>query len=236
MKAVVAVRILRQWHWMRKVYYNIHVALEVVNSNNSYIISNQPQYTNDDAMYHNSTTRLTTTPVVAVQTRLKGSLSRSSLWNCTNQDDDTNNINNHDRIIMSPYTVTTPNASHTFLMQYPRAMAALTTNATMDTEMEENEEEEEEISSLSLMMKDRFRSNMGHDVRNDQDDRINDDDDDDYDDETSNEFEHSRVILFPESDDSNKGDEEIHDDSYFYDDDNDDDDVVDDEEEDDSPY
>ena len=28
MKAVVAVRILRQWHWMRKVYYNIYVAME----------------------------------------------------------------------------------------------------------------------------------------------------------------------------------------------------------------
>jgi hypothetical protein len=51
MKAVVAVRILRQWHWMRKVYYNIFVAIDVVyhnnNNNNSSSKSVISNYTNE---------------------------------------------------------------------------------------------------------------------------------------------------------------------------------------------
>ena len=215
MKAVVAVRILRQWHWMRKVYYNIYVAMEVVSNN-----KNHNHNSNRDVCYHNhtTTTAITTTPIREIPQCLKGSLSRSSSRAIAN-----NNTDENDRLV-APCTVGTPNIT----VQYPMSIAALTTNTTMDTEMEE----EEETSLMMIDQNGRNVSRLHMKNCNDMDghDRIDEDDNDD-DDDADESFETSRVILFQESDPRYLGDEDVepHDDSYFYDNDDDDDD-------DDSPY
>ena len=209
MKAVVAVRILRQWHWMRKVYYNIHVAMEAVNNN-----QHPSHRTNVSTRQHNI---IATTPAVASQPCLKGSISRShpsmistnpsgiespheQYYNITTEEDD--------RMIASS-TVATPIVdTEKFSVPYP----ALGTNTTMDTEMEE-----EEL---------RFPRNNYIEIHDEDHDIINEVDEDDGVDE----FENSRVILFQESDDHSENemddeDVETRDDSYFYDDENDDDDT-----------
>ena len=213
MKAVVAVRILRQWHWMRKVYYNIYVAMEVVSNNKNH---NHSSSRDVCCHNHNTTTSITTTPIRENPQCLNGSLSRSSSRAIANDNTDEN-----DRLV-APCTVGTPNITKNFTVQYPMSTAALTTNATMDTEMEEEEES-------SLMMIDqqgytmpRLRMKNCDDM--DGDDRIDEDDNDD--DDADEPFENSRVILFQESDPRYMGDEDVepHDDSYFYDNDDDDDD------------